>query len=317
MTIKQALGWAQNKLNKSKIDSAGLDTEVLLIANLYKSKRESVQIDRSFLYTHPEYELANRQVKKYKEDIKRRATGEPVAYIVGHREFYGHKFLVNKNVLIPRPETEEIVETIINKQSTISKDNKLTIIDVGTGSGCIIISTIKSLTTGCACLPVRQGLSVTGYATDICKKALGVAKKNAKLHKVENKITFLQGNLLEPIIYKQSNNEAIKQWNNVILVANLPYVPDGEIDNNQPNARGLKFEPKKALYAGKDGLDLYREFFEQAKKLKYKPKYIFCEIGDGQVKSFKYLVKKNLPKIKKIEIKKDLAGKNRVAIIKV
>ena len=106
MTIKQALDWGQDKLNKSGIDKLGLDAEVLLIANLYRSECVSVHIDKSFLYTHPEYELTDRQVKKYREYIGRRATGEPVAYIVGEKQFYGLKFFVNKNVLIPRPETE-------------------------------------------------------------------------------------------------------------------------------------------------------------------------------------------------------------------
>jgi len=224
MQINNLLFWAIKK-------TTALDAEVLLSHTLNKPK--------SFLYTYPEKKLTQAQVRKYKSLISRRAKHEPVAYITGHKEFYGLDFYVNQHTLIPRPETEALVEKIIKNKDIHS------IADIGTGSGCIAIALAKN----------NPKLNI--YAIDISSKALTVARKNAKAHKVKN-ITFKQGNLLEPI--KNIKLDAI--------VANLPYLSEKVYKKNYQH---LKYEPKQALYAGKDGLDYYKKLLKQINKLKHKP----------------------------------------------
>lgn len=244
MTIRGCLIWATNKL--SKIKSASLDAEILLSWTLKKPK--------SYLYTYPERKLINRELAKYKQYISRRAKGEPVAYLIGHKEFYGLDFLVNKHVLIPRPETELLVEEVL-KNKKIKR-----IADIGTGSGCIAIALAKN----------NPKLKI--YATDISANALIIARKNTKKYKLKN-IIFKKGNLLEPV--KNMKLDAI--------IANMPYLSKKIYKKNYDN---LKFEPKIALLAGDDGLDCYRKLFHQINKLKHPPKYIYCEINGKIIKLF-------------------------------
>ena len=278
MTIKQVVKTYSQKL-KSKSSSPILDIELLLTKTLNKPKE--------YLYEYPEKNLTTKQISNFKKLFNRRNKGEPIAYILGHKEFYGLTLKVNKNVLIPRPETEMLVEEVIK----FSKRHKpLAICDIGVGSGAIIITLAKTL----------KGKF---YATEISNKALTVAKQNAKKHKV--KIKFLKGNLLEPIKNKKID----------IITANLPYL-DEKKENLLPSSDtiGLKFEPKIAWDGGKDGLKYFRYFFEQIKKFDLKPKIIFLEIGHNQATQIKKLARQFLPAYK-IKIKKDLCGFDRLAII--
>ncbi|MFH1457215.1 MAG: peptide chain release factor N(5)-glutamine methyltransferase [Patescibacteria group bacterium] len=263
-----------------------IDAEILLQHTIKKNK--------TYIHTHPEFKLNKQQEKKYKKYIFLRKTGLPAAYIVGHKEFYGLNFLVNKKVLIPRPETELLVEEALLKLKTkITKHRKkINIIDMGTGSGCIIISIAKNIIDK----------NIKFYATDISKKALAVAQKNVKLNNIYNKIKFIKSDLLKNI-----NSKLYLQ--NSILIANLPYLPDNF------NKKNLKYEPACALYAGKDGLYLYYRLFSEIKKSKYKPEYILLEFGCNQARELKKIIKNNLPEYI-IKIKKDLAGLNRVIILK-
>ncbi len=145
-------------------------------------------------------------------------------------------------------------------------------------------------------------LGIKGFATDISGRALLVAKRNAKLHKVNNKIKFIKSDLLKNI------HNSLFIIHNSILIANLPYLPE------KLNKKDLMYEPSKALYAGKDGLDLYRKLFLQIKNLEYKPKYVLLEIDPSQKNKIKKIVKNILPEYK-IKIKKDLSGLNRVLIL--
>jgi len=247
MTIREAL-------EDSKLDE--LEVEIILASLLNK--------DRSFIYAHPEYRLAHSVLNKLTNRLRRRSKGEPLAYILGYKEFYGLKFFVDKHVLIPRPETETLVdETLswIKKQGLTSQ----VICDVGTGSGCIAISLAKHLP------------SARIYAIDLSKTALEVAKKNAKLHGVAEKIIFLQGNLLLSLPEKVD-----------ILVANLPYIPTKSISSLQTEIRD--WEPKEALDGGPDGMALYDSLFEQS-KLKLKPHGIVFYECDGQIHSRNYKFK--------------------------
>lgn len=262
--------------------------------------------------THPETPLNKAQKAKFKSFINRRKNHEPLAYILGHKEFYGLDFKVDKSTLVPRPETEMIVELVTQNVERKPKE-RFVIIDIGTGSGNIIISIAKNLS--------RYALRDTRYAfygLDISQKALRVAKHNAKKNKVDKKIEFIKGNLLEPII-KNIRHRRTRLWREkVIFVANLPYL-DKHWKNllKSSDSAGLKFEPSSALYGGSDGLDLYRKLSKQILQLKNKGILIdfklFCETG--------HLHKNEMKKIffyaKIFTYKKDLGGKWRIAVMDI
>ncbi len=283
MTITQAQYWATAQLTSKKISTARLDADVLLSSTIKKS--------REHLYAHSEQVLTSAQEKAFQKLIARRTRFEPIAYLTEHKEFYGRDFIVNKHTLIPRPETELLVETVI----TYVQENKLdksTIADIGTGSGCVAI-TLKN-----------QVPTATIIATDISVQALITAKKNAKLHKAN--IIFRAGDLLTPIANKNID----------ILIANLPYVPSTDKQKVTALNRSLRFEPAQALYSGANGLNAYRKLFAQITKLKKLPQAIFIEFDPRQKNELKKLIRTHLPHAT-IEFKKDLAGKNRVAVIKL
>ena len=287
MRIKEALKWATKKLNKIKTTS--LDAEVLLSFDLNKPKE--------YLFSHPEISLTLRQTQKLKKLVEQRSKLEPVAYLTNHKEFYGLDFYVNKNVLVPRPETEMLVDEVIK----VSRNKKINIADIGTGSGCIAITLAKHLP------------KAKIFATDICKRALKVAQKNAKNHKL--KINFFQGDLINPLKNKKID----------IIIANLPYIPLKALANPKEYSWGidqyvdeycaLKFEPKKALAGGADGLKLYEKIFQQIKNLKKLPSLIIMEFGYNQAAELKKLIKKYIPGYT-IQIKKDLSELDRILILK-
>lgn len=217
--------------------SPRLDAEVLLCDALSQNKawllsRGDDVVDESVLHS-------------LSQQVKRRAQGEPLAYIRGFAEFYGRTFNVNQHVLVPRPESEAMIDLLVDKWRVASGDQMSLIIDVGAGSGAVGITAaleLQKLST--------FDLRPTTTLIDIDPNCLKVAKKNAKTHGVEAK--FLCGNLLEPYYALNSSPSAL------VLLANLPYVPE---DYNINNA--AKHEPALALFAGHDGLDLYRELFAQ------------------------------------------------------
>lgn len=280
------------KYNK-KLDLLDMD---LIISFIIKKPIE-------FMLTYPETKLTKIQQEKITKLIKRRLTEEPIAYILGYKEFYGFKFKVNKNTLVPRPETEMMVDEAL---SQINNKKKITIADIGTGSGCIIISLAKKLSSEYP----KSNFYFLGI--DISKEALVVARQNAKLNKVSGKIKFLQGDLLKPII---KNSKTLNTGSKIIITANLPYLTPKQVKDSP----SIKKEPKLALVAGTNGLKYYRELFKQIKDLKkIKPNIdiiTLCEIDPSQAKAIKELAKKELPETK-TEIKKDLAGLNRLFIIK-
>ncbi len=278
MDIQQSLTWATQKLNKKNIQSAALDADILLSHAINKAK--------AFIYSHPDHQLTKSQLTKFKKLINRRTRGEPVAYLTGHKEFYHLGFIINKNVLVPRPETELLVDEVL-------KNKKIKIIaDIGTGSGCIAISLAKN----------NSHLKI--YASDISAKAINLAKKNSLKHKTTKRITFIKSDLLKP--FTNIKLDAI--------VANLPYL-DRKIKYDNLTI-GLKFEPSIALYSGPDGLDAYRRLIAQIPKLKYPPQYIYLEIGHSQVSLIKKIIQHHLPAAK-ITLKKDLAGLNRIIMLRL
>ena len=234
----------------------------------------------------------------------------PLAYISGFKEFYGLAFFVHKNVLIPRPETEGLVDLALKEINDIRQTgiDKIDIIDIGTGSGAIIISIAKILLTTDYSLPTANF-----YGIDSSKKALAVARENAKRLGVNEQIQFLTGNLLQPYLKSiNASNYHLPPTTYRLFVANLPYLTSKEMKNLQPEVR---YEPRQALDGGKDGLDVYRVFFKQLAKLQNTPFDAICEIAPGQKNGFLKIVKAALPH-SAAEFIKDLSYRTRFASIK-
>ncbi|MFH0951407.1 MAG: peptide chain release factor N(5)-glutamine methyltransferase [bacterium] len=289
MTIKQALSWSQQQLLAKQPTSYQLDAEIILA--------HCLQQTRVFILSHSEIELSSEQQSAFEAMIAKRQAHWPVAYLLGQQEFYGLNFIVNQDVLIPRPETELMVDSILASQEAIN--SQTTIIDIGTGSGCIIIALAKHLS------------HITSHfiGTDISEPALTVAKANAQTH--QQNITFLTGSLLEPIVQQP---ELIT--NDLIITANLPYLDkDWETSLQFPDSAGLQYEPTVALTDQADGLLYYRQLAQQLTELLIlKPDLrikLYCEFNEGQALGLQAIFAQQT-----ITIAKDLAGLDRLAIIK-
>jgi release factor glutamine methyltransferase len=270
MTIKEVL----KKYNKVEIE--------LLLAHILKKPRE-------FLYLNPERKLTNKQFGNLAKYIRRREKGEPIAYILGYKDFMGLRIKVNKDVLIPRSETEGMVEHVVQalglpafktakQQATgLPYKNTVSILDIGTGSGCIAIAIAKQLQNFKFKI---SNLKLT--AIDISSAALKVAKANAKYHQA--KVKFIKSDLLANI-----------KGNFDIIVANLPYGWLKWKNNTSSETIGLKFEPKEALFTKENGLFEIRRLLEQISSLKYQPKFIYLEFDPRQKPELSKLIKKILP----------------------
>lgn len=281
MTIQQTLLSAITKLRQAKTDSPNLDAEVLLAFILNKPK--------TFLHAHPEKMLTAGQQRKFNALIGKRLNGTPIAYLTGQKEFYKLNFLVDKNVLIPRPDTEVLVEEAIHIGRALAKaqsSGKVIVADIGTGSGCIAISLAKYLP------------QVKLYMTDVSAKALAVAKKNARLHAMVKRVTFVKGDLMTPLPKKMQFD---------LVCANLPYLTTDETKN-------LPREPKLALHGGKLGLELLDRLIQQLPGRLAPGGMALLEIAPSQVKAIDYFVERSLPD-KNVLFIKDLSGRNRVAKI--
>lgn len=287
MTIREI---KRNIAQKCKISP--LDAEILLFLALNKP--------REYILAHPEKKLTRLQAAKLKNYIKRRVAGEPIAYLTGKKEFYGLEFAVNKNVLIPRPETELLVERAlfeIRSRASSRSNLEFSIIDVGTGSGNIIISICKNL-------PPRIKNKINFFAIDVSSDALRVAKTNAKKHRVDKKIKFIQSDLIDYFLKKKIKTK------NLLIVANLPYVSPEIYKKNKNN---LQFEPKRALVSAKNGLDHYEKLVKQIKLLFSEHYLLIAEISPEQKSEIGRIIGKYLPKAR-VRFSKDLAKKWRAAV---
>jgi release factor glutamine methyltransferase len=254
---------------------------------------------------HPERKLKDKEYQKFILLAKRRSSGEPVAYLAGKKEFFGLDFLVNKNVLVPRPETELLVELSLAKILNTNYSIPDTIIDVGTGSGNIIISLVKNL-------PSKIQKKINFFAVDISKDALEVAKANAKRHKVEKKIKFIQSDLLGYFL----KNKKSSTPKNLFIIANLPYVSPSLYCRNKNN---LRFEPKGALLSRRKGLEHYENMFKQISRLltiKHFSLFAVIEISPAQKLKISRILRKHLP-LAKVKFYQDLAGRWRAATIQI
>ena len=273
MNLKQALTRARGVLADNNIDDASLEGELLL--------RHVLGIDRARLFLDLDVDLSSAHEEILERYLRRRLQGEPSAYITGHREFFGLDFNVDRNVLIPRPESELLVEKAVKlaQNSIISS-----IADIGTGCGAIAISLASNIP------------QAKIYATDISALALEVAAANCREHGVIDRVCLLQGNMLEPL------PEPVD-----MIIANLPYVRKSELPGNGP----LSFEPVLALNGGTDGLDEIRNLCNQAGDKLCPGGRLLIEIGQGQAKQITGLLHRAFPS-SHVEVNSDLAGIERV-----
>lgn len=269
-----------------------IDFFVLLITVTKKEK--------AYLFAHPEYILTKEEEEKIYSVFLRRMNHEPVAYIIGEKEFYGYKFSVTKDTLIPRPETEILVELVLHYVKTLSQKSKL--FDIGTGSGNIIISLAKEITKG------RKKLSgFSFFGGDISETAIAVAKKNARCHKVDTLIQFYTGSLLSPF------TKELLTGDEIIITANLPYLSSKIYEDASCDVK--EFEPKTALISGELGLDHYYNLLTELKKIQ-RNATLFLEISPEQRATLEEKVLFSFPQAK-IEFYKDLAGKDRIAVLHI
>lgn len=287
--VYEALQWASSFLKKH-----GREENVVYIAMGYV-----MGMDRAQLLAHLRKEISSDEWRSFKNLILKHANGEPIQYLIGYEEFYGRKFLVNPNVLIPRPETEELVYGILERVKkrfnvTYKKEHVevevsrpyLDCVDIGTGSGAIAI-TLK--------LEMPE-LQVT--ATDISKGALTVAWDNAK--RLGAEIRFVEGDLLTPFIGKKRFD---------VIVSNPPYIP---LTDRKDLSEVVKdHEPASALFGGLDGLELYRKMIRQLPKVMKQQALIGFEIGVGQGNDVANLLKEQFP-LADIEVVQDINGKERM-----
>jgi release factor glutamine methyltransferase len=283
MTLGQALKRGQSLLQPSA--SAQLDAE-LLLAKIFN-------LSRSNLLARLDKKISWLQQLRFHWLIKQRQTGKPIAYLIGRKEFYGRDFFINRQVLIPRPDTEIIIERAL--EITRANPTINTILDIGTGSGCIAI------TLACG-LP-----NIKVLAIDISRPAIRLAQKNAGWHKVGNQITWLLGDLLQPILRLNGPN-----LHNHLLIANLPYLLPAEVKDE------LRFEPYQALVSGQDGLGHYRRLIKQISSLANprRPQRILLEIHPPTLNDLIKIINLDLSP-QKLTTLPDLAGRPRVLDIEL
>ena len=279
MNIRDALKRGCEVLEGAGSESPRLDAQVLLLAVL----RE----ERTVLVSHPEWELASQEEQLYNQYISERALGKPVSYITGMKEFMGLEFAVNEAVLIPRPETELLVEEAVR----VLNGKAMRVLDLCTGSGAIAVS-IRHF------VPQAE---VT--ATDLSEEALKVAWENAE-RLTAGGIRFLQGDLFEAFSNLQSPGSGLFN----LIVSNPPYIPAKVIDGLMPDVKD--FEPRLALDGGTDGLDIYRRLIPQAAEHLAPGGVLLLEIGFDQGETVPDLCRQ--AGLGNIAVLKDLAGLDRV-----
>lgn len=285
MQLRDALRTGLKRLLDHDVPSSSLAAELLLMHVLQK--------DRSFLYAHPERELSGDQFEAYMELIGQRCTGKPTQYITGHQEFWGLDFEVTPAVLIPRPETEHIIEAVLDliRREGLSTDDRFRIADVGTGSGCIPVALAKELP--------RAEL----YATDISADALEVAARNAQRLGAAGQVRFLESDLLTCLLGPQFRDTFD------FVVSNPPYVGHDELADVQREVR--EFEPRLAWGGLPQGEEIYARLFPQARRLLKPGGSAVVEIGYNKRDAVLRLLGEGW---RELEVRQDLAGIPRVII---
>jgi release factor glutamine methyltransferase len=260
MQLKSAIDAAYELLVANDVPSPRLNAELLLMFVLGR--------ERAYLYAHPERELSAEEQYRYDQVIQERAQGCPTQYITGHQEFWGLDLLVSPAVLIPRPETEHVVETVLElvKELPLDPVGKLRIVDIGTGSGCIALAVASEL-------PQAEV-----HASDVSPEALEIARVNAARFALDLRIRFLKSDLLAA--YPRDTFD--------FVVSNPPYVGELEADKVQKQVR--EYEPRIAVFSGQEGLDVYRRLIPQAQAALKPGGWLVMEIGFSSEASVKELL---------------------------
>jgi release factor glutamine methyltransferase len=258
--LKQALTAAITRLSSDQVPSPRLNAELLLIFIL--------GVDRAYLFAHPERELSAEEQARYASVLDERASGVPAQYITGHQEFWGMDLIVTPAVLIPRPETEHVIETVLDLAPVerTGQEVPIRILDVGTGSGCIALALAKEFP--------RAEI----HATDISGAALEIARANAARHQLESRIQFHQSNLLEGLNLADLD----------FVVSNPPYVGDSEEDQVQLEVR--KFEPRNAVFAGPNGVEVIARMIPQAHSALRRGGWLVMETSGTMADKTKHLL---------------------------
>ncbi len=277
VTIREALRLANFVLKEAQVENPRLDAEVLLAHHL--------GITRSQLLARLDFALEPEIENGYHDLVERRGLHEPVAYIIGYKEFYGLKIQVDRRVPIPRPETEILVEVALAS----ARQGKSPIVEVGTGSGAVALALAVNL-------PQAEI-----YATDLSSTALEVAEENCRRHNVLDRILLLEGELLEPLAEPVA-----------LVVANLPYLSRQELEGAPPEV--AEYEPRQAFDGGLNGLDHYRRLFAQAPSHLLPGAHICLEVGASQAQAVNRIAREQYPQAK-VAVIKDFAGLDRVAFI--
>lgn len=280
MTILETLNWVTDYLKEHQIENPRLNAELLLARSMHLSREE--------LYIRLHDQVMEEEIKTLEGLIRRRASGEPLQYILGHQEFWSIDLKVDPRVLIPRPETEHLVEEALSILVKISSKKIPSVLELGTGSGAIAISLAKEVK------------NIFFVATDLSVDALMVAKENAKQAGVSDKIGFVKGDLFNPFHPGETFD---------LILSNPPYLSDSEINYL---AREIKdHEPLIALDGGKDGLKFYRKLISQVRSYLKKEGWFLLEVGNNQGSSVSELIETE-GGFQRPERVKDLSGIERV-----
>ena len=278
--LREVIQNTHRVLDAAGIPDSRLEAEVIVM-NLMRMPRQD-------LFSSQENEVAPQEERELAAIVERRLTREPLAYILGIREFYGINLLVNSNVMIPRPETESLVEHALFMALMGMETTELVIADVGTGTGAIAINLAIHLP------------SARIYAFDSADTVLDVAAYNIRAHNVADRVTLGKGDLLEPL------QEPVD-----LIIANLPYIPTSRIPTLQPE---IQWEPKAALDGGEDGLDLIRRLLSQASSKVKEQATILLELDPEQVPAVEELSKQHFPQAT-TSVEQDLARLDRIFVI--
>jgi release factor glutamine methyltransferase len=275
--LKDALSLAIDQLTSARVGSPRMNAELLLMFTL--------SCDRACLYAHPERELSAEEEGRYREAIAQRSRGIPAQYITGHQEFWGMDLIVSPAVLIPRPETEHVIETVLHLTDPSTPESSPRMVDVGTGSGCIALALAKEL----------PGAEI--HATDISPAALEIARANAARHQLERRICFHETDLLAGFAPRSFD----------FVVSNPPYVGESEQDHVQLEVR--RFEPRNAVFAGPAGTEVIERLVPEAESTLKPGGWLVIEISGTIAQS----VKRLLTSWQDVQITNDLQGIPRIA----
>ena len=289
-SLRSAFVAARDRLLAAGVADDEVEAEIEAEILLRHAIDPAVDVSKAYLYSRFEDAIAKDVAERYEALLVRRLAREPTAYITGRREFCGLEFRVTPDVLIPRPETEQLVETAIRRAQGAPWRPRLRIADIGTGSGAIAVALAKDL-------PQAEV-----YATDVSRAALGVAMENARRLGVERRIAFRAGYLLTPL------HDYVD-----FIAANLPYVTTGDWRRLSPELR--EHEPRLALDGGADGLDLVRELLRQAPRYLRRGGHALLEIGEGQDEAVAAFISREMPRGTTWSVQADFAGISRVLTV--